>query len=96
MNVIALGGNAIFPSSGNGTIEEQIATVRVAMRDVADLIADRESVILSHGNGPIVGNIYLRNEAAADRIPAMPLDICGADSQGGIGYLLQRVLTNEL
>ena len=58
----------------------------------AELIAHaNEEVVLSHGNGPIVGNILIRNEAARDQIPPMPLDVCGADSQGGIGYLLQQV-----
>jgi len=53
-------------------------------------------VVLSHGNGPIVGNILIRNEAARDQIPPMPLDVCGADSQGGIGYMMQQALQNEL
>src|SRR6185503_937353 len=63
---------------------------------VADLLASGIQVVLSHGNGPIVGNIVVRNEAARDIIPPMPLDVCGADSQGGIGYMLQQVLGNEL
>jgi carbamate kinase len=66
------------------------------MRGVADLIAAGLSVVLSHGNGPIVGNIVIRNEAAKNEIAPMPLDVCGADSQGGIGYMLQQVLGNEL
>jgi carbamate kinase len=66
------------------------------MRGVADLISAGLTVVLSHGNGPIVGNIVIRNEAARDVIPPMPLDVCGADSQGGIGYMLQQVLGNEL
>jgi len=53
-------------------------------------------VVLSHGNGPIVGNILIRNEAARDQIPPMPLDVCGADSEGGIGYMMQQALQNEL
>jgi carbamate kinase len=53
-------------------------------------------VVLSHGNGPIVGNILIRNEAVRDQIPPMPLDVCGADSQGGIGYMMQQALQNEL
>jgi carbamate kinase len=96
MIVITLGGNAILSESGRGTIEEQIEVARVAMRGVADLLASGIQVVLSHGNGPIVGNIVVRNEAARDIIPPMPLDVCGADSQGGIGYMLQQVLGNEL
>jgi carbamate kinase len=96
MIVVTLGGNAILPEKGTGTIQEQRAIAASAMGGVADLIARGERVVLSHGNGPIVGNILLRNEAAMDVIPPMPLDICGADSQGGIGYMLQQVLGNEL
>jgi carbamate kinase len=66
------------------------------MQGVADLVASGIRVVLSHGNGPIVGNIVIRNEAARDLIPPMPLDVCGADSQGGIGYMLQQVLGNAL
>ncbi|HET9887535.1 MAG TPA: carbamate kinase [bacterium] len=96
MIVITLGGNAILSESGRGTIEEQIEVARVAMRGVADLLVLGIQVVLSFGNGPIVGNIVVRNEAARDIIPPMPLDVCGADSQGGIGYMLQQVLGNEL
>jgi len=84
------------PGRGKDTIEEQISVTKSAMRGVAALVARGLRVVLSHGNGPIVGNIVVRNEAAKDRIPPMPLDVCGADSQGGIGYMLQQVLQNEL
>ncbi|MAF26252.1 MAG: carbamate kinase [Gemmatimonadota bacterium] len=96
MELIALGGNAILPANGLGTIDAQMEVARRVMGDVAERIASGAGVILSHGNGPIVGNIVLRNEAVRDRIPPMPLDVCGADSQGGIGYMLQQVLQNEL
>lgn len=96
MNVVTLGGNAILPASGSGTIGEQRLVAQHAMAGVAELIAHGERVVVSHGNGPIVGNIVERNEAARHLIPVMPLDVCGADSQGGIGYLLQQVLGNEL
>lgn len=96
MNVITLGGNAILPSSGKGTIHEQREVARHAMSGVAELIVHGQPAVVSHGNGPIVGNIVERNEAARHLLPVMPLDVCGADSQGGIGYLLQQVLGNEL
>jgi carbamate kinase len=95
MNVVTLGGNAILTGTGVGTIQEQAEVATRAMSGVADLIAAGERVVLSHGNGPIVGNIVERNEAARARIAPMPLDICGADSQGGIGYMLQQILGNE-
>lgn len=96
VDVVALGGNAIIPAGGRGTIDEQLDLTSYAMKQVAELIASGRKVVLTHGNGPIVGNIVERNEAVKDRIPPMPLDICGADSQGGIGYMLQQCLRNEL
>ena len=96
MNVVTLGGNALLPGKSKGTIAEQIAVAVRAMSGVAELIEAGEDVVLSHGNGPIVGNIVERNESARASIPPMPLDVCGADSQGGIGYMLQQVLGNEL
>ncbi len=96
LDVVALGGNAIIPAGGRGTIDEQRDLTSYAMKQVAELIASGRKVVLTHGNGPIVGNIVERNEAVKDRIPPMPLDICGADSQGGIGYMLQQCLRNEL
>jgi len=92
--VLALGGNAIQPASGPGTIEEQFRVTEATMAQVLELLRGGEQVILTHGNGPIVGNILIRNEAAADTIPPTPLYICGADSQGGIGLMLQQALHN--
>lgn len=96
LDVIALGGNAILPAGQAGTIHEQFAITRTTMAQIAQLIADGRRVVLTHGNGPIVGNIVLRNEAMRDTIAPMPLGICVADSQGGIGYMLQQVLRNAL
>lgn len=96
IDVIALGGNAIIPTDGSGTIKEQRELTTTSMRQVAELILSGRRVIITHGNGPIVGNIVERNEAVKDRIPPMPLDVCGADSQGGIGYMIQQSLRNEL
>ncbi|HSG28410.1 MAG TPA: carbamate kinase [Candidatus Krumholzibacterium sp.] len=96
IDVIALGGNAIIPADGTGTIEQQREVTAETMGQVADLILSGRKVIVTHGNGPIVGNILERNEAVRDRIPPMPLDICGADSQGGIGYMIQQILRNQL
>jgi len=94
--LITLGGNAILPARGTGTFDEQSAITRLTMQPIAQLIREGVQVALSHGNGPIVGNILIRNEAARDQIPPMPLDVCGADSQGGIGYMMQQALQNEL
>jgi carbamate kinase len=94
--VIALGGNSLIPVGKEGTIEEQIELTQATMAHVAELIKAGHRVVLTHGNGPVVGNIVIRNELAKDQIPPMPLDICGADSEGGIGYMIQQSLQNQL
>jgi carbamate kinase len=96
LSVVGLGGNAIIPNANAGTIEEQRTLTRATMAQVAEQIALGVDVVLTHGNGPIIGNIALRNEALAHEVPPMPLDVCGADSQGGIGYMVQQALQNEL
>ncbi|MCK4305664.1 MAG: carbamate kinase [Candidatus Eisenbacteria sp.] len=94
MTVLSLGGNAILPASRPGRIEEQFRVTEATMVQVLGLLRAGERVILTHGNGPIVGNILIRNEAAANLIPPTPLYICGADSQGGIGLMIQQALHN--
>lgn len=94
--VVALGGNAILQTGQKGTAEEQLANVRLAAEQIAQLVLAGHQVVLTHGNGPQVGNILLQNAAASPAVPAMPLDICGAESQGFIGYLLQQSLVNAL
>lgn len=94
--VLALGGNAIIPEEGTGTIHEQIEITRSTARQLVDVVRNGTQLIVTHGNGPVVGNIVIRNEAARDIVPPMPLDICGADSQGGLGYMIQQVFSNEL
>lgn len=96
--VIALGGNAIIPAGAQGTFAEQLAITRATMAQVAALAAAGHEVVLTHGNGPVVGNIVLRGDAgqAVHGIPAMPMFVCGADSQGGLGFMLQQALQNEL
>lgn len=94
--VVALGGNAILRRGDDGTIQMQFRRADESMRQVVPLVADGARVVLTHGNGPIVGNIVIRNEAARDRIPPMPLFIADADSEGGIGFMLETSLTNAL
>ncbi len=94
--VVALGGNAIMDRRGAAPYGDQVAATRVTMRSVARLVARGNRVVLTHGNGPIVGNILIRNEAASDQIPPMPLEVCVADSTGGLGYMIQQCLRNEL
>ena len=94
--LLALGGNAFLPVKGSGTIEEQRSITMASMSPLARVLSPDDAVVITHGNGPVVGNILLRNQAAADRIPPMPLDICDADSQGGIGYMIVQCLGNAL
>lgn len=94
--VVGLGGNALVPDSRAGTIEEQRKLTAATMVQIAAQVAKGVEVVLTHGNGPIIGNIALRSEAMAHEIPPMPLDVCGADAQGGIGYMVQQSLQNEL
>ena len=94
--VVALGGNAILRSKQLSSYEEQFENVRSTCRQVAELIAEGYQPILTHGNGPQVGNLLIQNEAAARLVPTVPLDVCGAETQGQIGYMIQQALRNEL
>ncbi len=133
--VIAIGGNAILLAGERGTKEEQINNLKITCKHLAELVREGYDLVLTHGNGPQVGNIMLQNEVGEDssplahngsvtngaeesrelslfagfkfldfraekevfgQPPRMSLDVCGAESQGEIGYLLQQVLVNEL
>ncbi|MDD1653076.1 MAG: carbamate kinase [Methanomicrobiales archaeon] len=94
--VVALGGNAILRRGERGTAGEQRAHVEYAAAHIAGLVALGHRVAITHGNGPQVGDILLRMECAQEILPMMPLDICGAESQGLIGYLIQQALENAL
>jgi carbamate kinase len=87
--VIALGGNALLRRGAADTFEEMYRACREAAERIADIAADGWQVVVTHGNGPQVGRILLQQEAAAASVSPMPLDVCGAQSQGQIGYLLQ-------
>jgi len=90
--VIALGGNAILQPGQRGTVAEQRANIATACEEIARVLAGGHRVILTHGNGPQVGNILLQNEEARAVVPPATLDACGAQSQGLIGYLFQQEL----
>jgi carbamate kinase len=96
--VIALGGNALSRGNEAGTIEQQEKNTKNTMVHLVGLIKKGYNIVITHGNGPQVGNILLRNEAGYNtyKIPKMPLDICVADSQGGIGYMIEKELRNAL
>ncbi|HWL36299.1 MAG TPA: carbamate kinase [Frankiaceae bacterium] len=94
--VVALGGNALSPPRATGSADEMRAALADTCGYLADLVLDGVGLVLTHGNGPQVGRILLQQEAAAPDIPAMPMDVCGAESQGQIGYLLAQALDNAL
>jgi len=96
--VVALGGNALLRAGQEGTIEEQQENVYNTCKYLLDLITPEHNFIMVHGNGPQVGNILLQNHAGSKvhGIPEMPLDVCGAYSQGFIGYLIEQQLRNIL
>lgn len=96
--VVALGGNALLRGNEIGTIQQQEKNTYDTCLNLIKLLDDGFNLVITHGNGPQVGNILLRNEAGYNtyKIPKMPLDICVADSQGGIGYMVERQLRNIL
>jgi len=93
--VIALGGNAILQPGEKGTAAEQFRNVKLTCCHIADVVKNGHQVLITHGNGPQVGNILIQNKLSAGVTPAMPLSICGAQSQGMIGYMIQQAIMNE-
>lgn len=96
--VVALGGNALLRGDQVGTIEEQEQNTTDTLENLVHLIREGYDLVLTHGNGPQVGNVLMRNDAGEQlyNIAQMPLDICVADTQGGIGYMIERMLRNVL
>ncbi len=96
--VVALGGNALLRENEKGTIEQQEANTTETLENLIFLLNEGFELVITHGNGPQVGNILMRNDAGQKMydIAPMPLDICVADSQGGIGYMIERMIRNVL
>ncbi|WP_163323638.1 carbamate kinase [Draconibacterium mangrovi] len=96
--VVALGGNAILRGNEEGTIVQQEKNVTDTLENLVPLLRDGYELVLTHGNGPQVGNILMRNAAGEQLygIAPMPLNICVADSQGGIGFMIERMMRNVL
>lgn len=94
--VVAFGGNAILPSGRRGTLDEQRINIRRMSKALGRLVLDGRQVVVTHGNGPQVGEIMLRSEVAAEVVPPVTLDVGGAMSQGQIGYMLQQEIGNVL
>ena len=94
--LLAIGGNSLIRAGEKGTVAEQLGNARRTAAAIIGLIRDGYRLVITHGNGPQVGADLLRSERAADQVPGLPLDVCGAATQGEIGYLLCQSLHDEL
>jgi carbamate kinase len=94
--LIALGGNAMTAPDGGARPVDQIAAIQRAAQPIADVVATGAEVVLTHGNGPQVGNLLVKNELAAAVVPPVPLDWCGAQTQGTIGAMLLAAVPKAL
>lgn len=93
--VVAVGGNALIKDKTRQSVQDQYDAAKDTMKHIVDMIEKGWDVVISHGNGPQVGFILRRSELARDVLHEIPLDYCGADTQGAIGYMFQRALYNE-
>jgi carbamate kinase len=93
--VLAMGGNSLIRDKNHIALSFQYERVQETAKYIAELIADGISLVITHGNGPQVGFIYRRGELSRSELPLIPLDICGADTQGAIGYMIEKALLNE-
>ncbi len=95
--VVALGGNAILKPGQKGTYTEQLENVKNTTSQIAKMVKEGYEVVITHGNGPQVGAVLLQNEGGEKLfgVPSMPMDVCGAETQGFIGYMIQQSLINE-
>ncbi len=93
--VLAIGGNSLIKDKNHIALSWQYEALKETAKYIADLIPEGLSMVITHGNGPQVGFLYRRGELARHELPLIPLDICGADTQGAIGYMIQKALLNE-
>src|SRR5204863_1360796 len=94
--VVAFGGNALLRPEDHGTQEEQIARAKQAARWLAEIVRAGYMLMVVHGNGPQVGNILVQAEEASTKIPPQSLDVCVAQTEGSMGFLLQTAIRNRL
>jgi carbamate kinase len=94
--VVALGGNSILRAKEKGTADEQYENLDRTAEQLLDLLSSGNRVVITHGNGPQVGNLLLADEAAKNVVPPMPLDVLGAQTEGYMGYMIQNTLANHL
>ncbi|MGE8206633.1 carbamate kinase [Heyndrickxia sp. NPDC080065] len=94
--VLAIGGNAIIKEGQKGTLEEQQKNINESCEPVLGLIEQGNTVVITHGNGPQVGNSLIKTEMAKSVIPEYPLDVLDAETQGNLGYLIQQAFNNKM
>jgi len=94
--VVAIGGNSLVRDKEHQTVPDQFASAEETCLHIADIIKEGWRVVVTHGNGPQVGFILLRSELASNVLHTVPMDSCGADTQGALGYMIQQLLTNRL
>lgn len=94
--VVAIGGNATYPPDIKGTAEEQFAIIERSCAHLVEIVEAGWRLVVTHGNGPVVGNILFRMARTATELQPMPMDVCVSHSQGGIGYMIQQSLVNAL
>lgn len=95
LTVLAIGGNSLIKDKTKISLWYQYEAVKETAVHVTDLIESGMNLVITHGNGPQVGFIYRRGELAIHELPLIPLDICGADTQGAIGYMIEKALINQ-
>jgi carbamate kinase len=95
LTVLAIGGNSLIKDKNHIALSSQYEAIRETANYIVDLVVEGFSLVITHGNGPQVGFIYRRGELARHELPLIPLDICGADTQGAIGYMIEKALLND-
>ena len=93
--VVAIGGNSLIRDEKHQSVAEQFKAARETCRHIASMAEQGWKIVITHGNGPQVGFILLRSELASHVLPTVPLDSCGAETQGSLGYMIQQSLRNE-
>src|SRR5271166_6493428 len=94
--VVAIGGNSLIKDKQHESVRDQYIAAQETCKHIVGMIREGWNVAISHGNGPQVGFILRRSELAAHELHEIPLDVCGADTQGAIGYALEQNIVNEL
>jgi len=95
LSVLAIGGNSLIKDKNSVALQDQYEAVKETTGYIAELIEAGLNMVITHGNGPQVGFIFRRGELAQHELPLIPLDICGADTQGAIGYMIEKALLND-